>query len=70
VGTGERRDGELKTCWTKPLHKSSVYGFSMVRRISGQASEGRVLGCCWMRVKGNRPWFSLRIDKIIVGTPE
>jgi hypothetical protein len=30
VGTAERRDGELKTYWTKPLYESSVYGFSIV----------------------------------------
>ena len=47
VGTAERRDGERKTCWTKPLYESPVYGFSIVDlTVSGcrERECGRVVG--------------------------
>ena len=49
VGRAERRDGELKTCLTKALHESPVYGFSIVDlSVSGCRERecvcGRVVG--------------------------
>ena len=63
VGTGERRDGELKTYWTKPRDKSSVYGFSIVDLSPGRRGEEGV-GLLWVRAEGKSLSFLLRFDKI------
>jgi hypothetical protein len=62
-GTAERRDGELKTCWTKPLHKSSVYGFSIVDLSPGRRGEEGA-GLLWLQAEGKPLSFLLRVDKI------
>jgi hypothetical protein len=66
-GTAERRAGELKTCWIKPLHKSSVYGFSIVDLSPGGRGEEGV-GLLWVRAEGKPLSFLLQIDKIGLGT--
>jgi hypothetical protein len=67
VGTAERRDGELKTCWTKPPHESSVYGFSMATYVRGLRWRGSA-GLSWVQVNSEASSFLVRIDKIGLGT--
>jgi hypothetical protein len=67
MGTAEGRDGELKTCWTKPLYESSAYGFSILDlSVSGGGRESA--GVLWVRVEGEPSSLLLRIDKMGVGT--